>query len=448
MRREGSQLPLVVPEIAHPHARELGEIRRILDSKPELERRVGQDLVLGVAHPETGARGMTGSQVLRALVLKQMKGFSYEDLAFVLEDSRTYRLFCGFGAFDRVPSRSTLAENIGKVRPETLEAINRAVVRQAMEEGVESGEKVRIDATVTETNIHPPSDSEQLWDGVRVLTRLMVRARKTFGFTAFSDHTRRAKRRMTKIRFVRGKAKRKAPYRDLLKVARRVRGYAAEAIAFLENEGAVYPHQAKTLAREIRHFRGLLDRVVDQTEQRVLHGKSVPAEQKVVSLFEPHTDIIIKDGRDTCYGHKVYLNGGASGLILDCWVAEGNPADSTRVVPILERQRRIYGEVPRQACFDGAFASKENLKRAKALGVEDVAFSKKRGLKVGQMVKNSWLYQRLRNFRAGIEAVISFLKRVFGLGRCTWRGAEGFRAYVQASVLSANLLVFARHRMA
>ena len=343
MRREGSQMPLVFPEISHPHAQELEEIRKLLDSKPEVERRVGQDLVREVARPETGARGMTGSQVLRALVLKQMKGFTYEDLAFVLEDSRTYRTFCGFGAFDRVPSRSTLAENIGKVRPETLEAINRALVERAMDEGIESGEKVRIDATVTETNIHPPSDSEQLWDGVRVLTRLMVRARKTFGFTAFSDHTRRAKRRMTKIRFVRGKAKRKAPYRDLLKVARRVRGYAAEAVAFLENEGAVYPHRAKTLAREIRHFRGLLDRVVDQTEQRVLHGKSVPAEQKVVSLFEPHTDIIIKDGRDTCNGHKVYLNGGASGLILDCWVAEGNPADSTRVVPILERQRRIYG---------------------------------------------------------------------------------------------------------
>jgi len=448
MRREGSQMPLVFPEISHPHAQELEEIRKLLDSKPEVERPVGQDLVREVARPETGARGMTGSQVLRALVLKQMKGFTYEDLAFVLEDSRTYRTFCGFGAFDRVPSRSTLAENIGKVRPETLEAINRAVVEQAMDEGIESGEKVRIDATVTETNIHQPSDSEQLWDGVRVLTRLMIRAREKFGFRDFSDHTRRAKRRMTKIRFARGKAKRKAPYRDLLKVAHRVQGYAVGAIAFLEEEGPVVPQQAGKLAGELRHFLGLFKRVIDQTERRVLHGETVPAEQKVVSLFEPHTDIIIKDGRDTCYGHKVYVNGGGSGLILDCWVAEGHPADSTQVLPILERQRRFYGGVPRQACFDGAFASRENLRRAKELGVEDVAFSKKRGLKVNEMVKDSWLYQRLRNFRAGIEAVISFLKRVFGLGRCTWRGIESFKAYVQASVLSANLLVFARHRMA
>lgn len=115
-----------------------------------------------------------------------MEDFTYEDLAFVLEDSRTYRSFCGFGAFDRVPSCSTLAENIGKVRSETLESINRAVVVWAMEEGIESGEKVRIDATVTTTNIHPSCDSEQLWDEVRVLTRLMVRAREKFCLLARS----------------------------------------------------------------------------------------------------------------------------------------------------------------------------------------------------------------------------------------------------------------------
>lgn len=126
----------------------------------------------------------------------------------------------------------------------------------------------------------------------------------------------------------------------------------------------------------------------------------------------------------------------------------GRGMTGSQVLPILERQRRLYGGVPRQACFDGAFASLETLRRAKELGVEDVAFSRKRGLKVNQMVKDSWLYQRLRNFRAGIEPVISFLKRVFGLGRCTWRGLGSFKAHVQASVLSANLLVFARHRMA
>ena len=129
-------------------------------------------------------------------------------------------------------------------------------------------------------------------------------------------------------------------------------------------------------------------------------------------------------------------------------VADGNPADTTMTVPLLERQNLILGVVPRQAAFDGGFASKENLRDAKALGVADVAFSKKRGLKVSEMTRSSWVYRRLRNFRAGIEGLISFLKRAFGLNRCTWRGAESFTSYVLASVLAANFLTLARHLLA
>jgi transposase, IS5 family len=163
------------------------------------------------------------------------------------------------------------------------------------------------------------------------------------------------------------------------------------------------------------------------------------------SLFETHSDIIVKDQRQTHYGHKVTLTGGASGLILDAVVERGSPADSTRAVPMLERQKEIYGRVPRQASFDGGYASKQNLVEAKALGVEDVCFAKKRGLKVPEMVRSSWVYRRLRDFRAGIEGMISYLKRAFGLERCTWKGELSFGAYLWASVVSANFLTLARH---
>lgn len=206
--------------------------------------------------------------------------------------------------------------------------------------------------------------------------------------------------------------------------------------------------RAQKLADELTHYVGLLRRVIEQTERRVLRGEKVPATEKLVSLFEPHTDIIVKDRRDTLYGHKIFLTGGASGLILDCVVEGGNPADATMALPMLERQKTLYGRPPRQAAFDGGFASKENLKDAKELGVEDVAFSKRRGLKVSEMTRSSWVYRRLRDFRAGIEGLISFLKRAFGLDRCTWRGAESFASYVQASVLTANLLTLARHLLA
>ena len=189
-------------------------------------------------------------------------------------------------------------------------------------------------------------------------------------------------------------------------------------------------------------------RVVDQARRRVLEGESVPSPEKVVSIFEPHTDIIVKGGREVEYGHKVCLTSRASSMVLDCVVLEGNPADSTLPIEMTERHGEILGEVPDAAAFDGAFASQANLRAIKKLGVEDVAFSKRCGLALSEMVRSSWVYKRLRNFRAGIEGVISFLKRCFGLGRCMWRGFASFRAYVWGSVLSANLLIMARHALA
>jgi IS5 family transposase len=238
-------------------------------------------------------------------------------------------------------------------------------------------------------------------------------------------------------------SKRKAAYRDLLKVAGKSVGYAQRAIEHL----AGLP-EAEKLVGELAHYTGLLEQVMDQTRRRVLDGEKVPASEKLVSLFEPHTDIIRKDRRDTLYGHKIFLTGGASGLILDCKIEAGNPADASLALPMLERQTTLYGRPPRQAALDGGFASKDNLKDAKVLGIADVCFQKKRGLKVSEMTRSSWVYKRLRDFRAGIEGLISFLKRAFGLDRCTWQGAESFESYVQASVLAANLLTLARHLLA
>ena len=127
---------------------------------------------------------------------------------------------------------------------------------------------------------------------------------------------------------------------------------------------------------------------------------------------------------------------------------QGNPADSTLAVEMIEHQRDLHGKVPRQACFDGGFASRANLADIKALGVEDVAFHKRCRLAIQDMVKSTWVYRQLRAFRAGIEGIISFLKRGFGLGRCAWRGFQSFCAYVQASVVACNLLSMARQTLA
>ena len=437
------------------HAKELQAMSRVLDDHPMIAELVWQDLRAASSSKQTtrGAGGLSAEQVLRILVIKQMNGFSYRELAFHLADSRSYRTFCLLGITDKTPTRSALNANLKALRPATLEAINRMIVGTAQKAAVETGETVRTDCTVVESNIHEPSDSELLWDCVRVLTRLLGQARDVLGAAQvrFGDRTRRAKRRRKEIAYAKNAQERQQPYRDLLRITAEVyeRGLAVRALLLgaevLKNLGIFEALAVKGVAEALAHFLPLTQRVMDQTRRRVLEGQSVPSEEKIVSIFEEHTDIIRKDRRETLYGHKICLSGGASSMILDCQVLEGNPADSTLAKIMVDRQAEIFSRPPRQIVFDGGFASKMNLSDIKAGGVEDVVFSKGRGLEISDMVKNSWMYKRLRDFRAGIEGNISFLKRVFGLDRCTWKSWPSFQSYVWGSIVSFNLLVLARH---
>lgn len=434
----------------HQHARELEQISRILDDNPEMTQKVRADLISNVENPNVGREGMTADQVLRVLIIKQMNNFSYADLEFHLGDSACYQSFCRI-AIGKEPKKKTLQRNIKKIRAETLEEINRVIIGVARERGVEKGRKVRTDCTVEETNIHEPSDSTLLFDVVRVIDRLLAWAKET-GFNIESiDHCRLAKRRMLKIQYSKDSLEKDKLYRDLVWHTEKSMDYAIGAIPTLVNAPVSLGLEAYlvglALAKELEHYVGLGRKVVCQTRRRVFLNEKVPASEKIVSIFEPHTDIIKKDRRETLFGHKLCLTTGASGLVLDCQVLDGNPADSTLAVEAIKRQLEIYGRVPRQAAFDGGFTSKANLEEIKALGVKDVMFHKKRSLKVHDMVKSSWVYKQLKRFRAGIEGGISFLKRCFGLGLCRWRGEASFKAYTWASVVSANLLMLARHAL-
>jgi IS5 family transposase len=240
-----------------------------------------------------------------------------------------------------------------------------------------------------------------------------------------------------------------AGYRELLSATETMIDQAETMAKKLANWRGPEPERKDTraLSEAMRHYVKLGRGVVSQTRRRVLEEQAVPANEKVVSIFEDHADIVVKGKDDPVYGHKVCLTTGRSGLVVDAEVLEGNPADKTLAVTMIERAEEIFGVPPRQVAFDGGFASKENLKGIKALGVRDVAFSKRCGLEITEMVKSTWVYKRLRSFRAGIEGGISFLKRCFGLTRCTWRSARSFRAYVWSSVVSANLLILARHTL-
>ena len=450
MRRSvREQMSLVPASLDHEHARELGAVGAILDGHPEFGRWVQTDLLAGGIDPDHGRNGMSGEEVLRTLVIKQANGFSYEDLAFHLADSQSYRKFCLIGLADKTPKRSTLQRNLKCVRAETLERVNRALVHHAQKQGIEDGQRLRSDSTVIEAAIHEPTDSSLLVDSVRVLTRLLKEAGEYVAL-AFTNHHKRAKRRAMAIQHAAKPEQRLPLYKDLVKVAENTVASSQVSVEKLEQEFPPEAFQQPGLGKlrdSLQHYIKLAAKVLDQTRRRVFNGETVPAPEKIVSIFEPHTDIIRKDRRDTLYGHKVFLTGGASGLIIDCVVERGNPTDSTKAVKLAERAIKVLGTKPEQIVFDGGFSSRDNLGAIKALGIRDVAFSKAPGLAIKEMVKRTWLYQRLRNFRAGIEGIISFVKRCFGWDRCAWRSYGSFRAYTWGSVIAANLVMLARHTL-
>ena len=443
------QMPLIDPPTGHPKEKELEVISIVLDSTPIICDHVLQDLNKGKTFKSrTGARGMTAEQVLRAAVVMRLFNFTYEDLAFHISDSRALRRFCRIGIADKGFKKSALNENIKMISPQTWELISLDLLAYAKDEKIEKGRKARVDCTVVESNIHQPLDSMQLFDSVRVISRLLSKARDEFGIkVVFTDHRRRAKKRMIGIQYATGEKQRTPLYKDLLKVTRKTIGYAIQAEKTLARHCRADP-LLLGLFSEIKHYGDLSRKVYDQTFRRVIQGESVPADQKVFSIFEDHTDIIIKDRRDTYYGHKICLTGGASNLILDCVILEGNPADSELVETMLDRQHQIYGRYPLKVALDGGFASKDNLVKAKERKIKDVCFSKKRGLKEADMCRSDYVYKKLRQFRAGIESGISWLKRSFGLTRCTWKGFRSFRSYVLSSVVAANLLTIARKKLA
>jgi transposase, IS5 family len=425
----------------HDIGHELRAMSQWLDERRDLLGLVTRDLIRFGIKP-TGRQGLPAEAVLRCALLKQYRQLSYQELAFHLEDSASFRAFARL-PWSWSPQKSVLQKTISAIRAETWEEINRRLLSSARQAKLEDGAVVRLDSTVTAAPIHEPSDSSLLWDAVRVMVRLLKRADGLIGGAglAWRDHCRAAKKRARKIQFTRGRPNRVQLYRELIAIAGATLAYMKQAAERLAVANGPLVELWRT---QVGHYRPLIERVIKQSQRRVLAGEQVSAGEKLVSLFEPHADIIVKGSRDAEYGHKLNLATGKSGMVLDLVIEAGNPRDSDRLLPMLERQIGIYGQAPLQAAADGGYASYDNLATAKAWGVRDMAFHKKAGLKVEDMVRSNWVYRKLRNFRAGIEAGISCLKRAYGLARCTWRGLDHFKTYVWSSVVAYNLVLLTR----
>lgn len=416
---------------------------RILKENDHVLDKVAIDLSEG-NDPKNGRPGMSAEQVLRVAIVKQLYSLSYQLLFQRLDDSNQLRKFCKY-EWEPIPKPSTLQENVKKLTAETLEEVNRAIVKTAREEKVESLQKVRMDTTAVETDIHYPTDSTLIQDCVRVICRILRQARSAFpgAGIVFHDRQRVVKKRALAIINTRGSEAKKALYTDLLHYGKEVLDYARAGVRQLLSISGIAEEEAvaELMAEELVRFADLLEKIIDQTKRRVLQGEKVPADEKVVSIFEEHTDIIEKGGRDTEFGHKVCFTAGKSGIVLDCMVLRGNPADSSLYPEALDRVIEVNGgRVPRSTAADGGFASKSNVEYGESRGVRNVFFNKTKARPKGSVL-SGWLRKVLRNFRAGIEGIISTLKRARGLTRCLWKGWNSFKSYVWCSVVANNLKI-------
>ena len=420
---------------------QLKELSRILDKHPDLLSIIAKDLIASTSK-KTGRTGLSVDSIFRCLLLKQKFQISYEQLAFHLSDSITYRTFARL-SYGVNPSRSGLQSTIRKITPASLEKLHTLLSQCWFQSGELSLEKIRIDSTVVASNIAPPSDSQLLNDGVRVLSRLLAKSLESIGMKVrFTDKRPAAKSLAFKI-FNAKKAAKDLLYIDLLKIARLVIKQANRGLVCAEARHNK-TKEASQWTSKVEHYNSLLLRIIDQTERRVINQEKVPSSEKLVSIFEPHTDIIVKGFRDVQYGHKINLSSESHGFITHLSIEEGNTADSELFMPVLASHQLIFNQLPNATVADGGYASQANVTQGRMLGIKRVVFHKPVGLSLQAMGVKKKTFDALRHFRAGVEGNISELKRVFGAGKAIWKGYEGFKAFVWSAVLSYNLVRLAR----
>ncbi len=437
----------------------LAAISRLLDRhRTTLLKAVAHDLRRGLQAGGTnkGREGMSAEQALRALVLKQIKNWSFRELRERIADGMTLRAFTRFGAA-RVPQHKAFHRASLLLQPATLRALNALVVDLALRLGVEDARAVRMDTTVSETTIHYPTDSGLLWDAVRVLTRSAQRILEELPEVParLFNRTRAARRRMQEIhRLTRGarQAQQEPKYRELLtittQVLTNVRAVAKAARAVVPRLEFEVGLRVQALCEEIQHYATLGDRVVAQTRQRVLEHDSVPADEKLYSIFEAHTDLIKrgKAQKPVEFGHKLFLAESRRGLILDYEVLRGNPPDDAHLQPWLKRHIERFGTVPDLAAGDRGFYSAANVEALRARGVGLECLPQRGGHKTPQRTthEKSRRFKQGQKFRAGIEGRISVLARGRGMHRCPLKGRERFELFIGLVVLANNLLVIGR----
>jgi transposase, IS5 family len=400
-----------------------------------------------------GRRGTPAEVVMRLLLLKHIRNWSYEVLEREVRANLVYRDFTRVGAA-KAPDCKTMGRWGLALGPETIEKIHARVVEIAQDKQIVQGRKMRLDTTVVETNIHYPTDSNLLGDGVRVLIRAMKRIAEIAGEQGakLRDRSRSVKLRVLQIgRIVRTKGgpnreRLQQGYEKLLAAVGRVLGqakrFSGEIAAGVKRSADMTQQAAlEGLREELDTFVPRVQQVMRQTKQRIFGGNTHVAE-KLVSIFEPTTEIIRKGkaSKPTEFGKLVKIQEGENQLITDYAVYDKRPSDSELVIPALEAHEKKLGCIPRLVAGDAAFYSAKNEAAAHQRGVKRVCIPNRstKSAERKREQKKPWFKQG-QKWRTGCEGRISVLKRRHGLRRCLYKGDSGMKRWVGLGVIADNL---------
>ena len=427
---------------------ELLEDEKLLDTVYEAQ---------GKRHPQSRTRGrqQTPAEVaLRILILKHVRNWSYQVLEREVRANVVYRTFCRIGA-EKVPDEKTLVRLGQAIGAETIRELHDRVVALAQERGVIRGRKLRVDTTVVESNVHYPTDSGLLNDGTRVLTRTMKQIEKKVG--GLKRGVRNRMRSVTKRVIAiaqalrhkgpEGERKRQKEYRQLLRLTRQIVNDSERVFEEVEALPSPRRRGVRGLGERLGVMAEQVRRVVRQTKARIFGGET-QFPNKVVSLFEPHTEIIRKGkaGRPNEFGKLVELQEAENQIVTHYEVFEKRPSDQHLLIPAVEAHHQKFGRVPRWAAADAGFYSRANEEVAQAMGVKYVSIPNRntRSAERRRWEKQRW-FKKGQKWRTGCEGRISVLKRRHGLSRCRYHGLEGMRRWVGLGVIADNLINIGRH---
>ena len=408
---------------------------------------------------KAGREGIAPDRLLRCVVLKHMKGWSYRELHRELRASLLYRRFTRFYE-DPIPDFSNLCRAFALFGKEGTEQIHRRIVQQAKEAALIAGKKLRTDTTAVETNIHHPTDSSLLADSLRVMSRSLQRIAQGCRDSELRvvNHARAAKYRVLEIgRAARtftqaGQEQFKQSYKKLIGLTQGVRAQAATVLKALQDGQLVARPEAflkvVAAAASLRHYLPLVEKVVTQSQARIFQAQTRHPD-KILSLFEPHS-VVIRKGKahkPNEFGRLVRIDEVENGLVSNYAVASGNLSDQQQWLPALEAHVERFGRAPRLAAADRGFWNSPNEKAAAQLGVQQVVLPGRGRLSPSRAArqKQRW-FRRGQGWRAGIEARLSTLKHCFGMQRALYKGEIGFERHVGWCIIAHNLVAISRAR--